>query len=218
MLEQWIRGKRGRVDETSIEMAELLLRKHGDVRLTTERPSEVKRFSGEARQELEKRGFAVYELTGQESIKNLREQGFPFWTTWHKSYPDFEAQTARASEVAINPDPKKVYIPGSNRTTLDQKLRMVSDFSRKLGIKGAIAEMGGVGDYVGVVEKHLNATGVRLFGEKYNYNYAQTVTPTVGSGVAVVGYFSADDGLGVRSYGRDNGYSLVWAAPLVVPV
>lgn len=218
MLEQWIRGKRGRVDETSIEMAELLLRKHGDVRLTTERFSGVKRFSDEARQELEKRGFMVYELTGRESIKSLREQGLRFWTTWHKDYPDFEAQTARASEVAINPDPKKVFIPGSNRKTLDQQLRMVSDFSNRLGIKGAMAEMGGVGDYVGVVEKHLNATGVRLFGEKYDYDYARTVTPTVGSRVALVGHFSAGHGLSVGNGDRDGSGSSVWAAPLVVPV
>ncbi len=184
----------------------------------SERHLEIKRFSGEARQELEKRGFMVYELTGQESIKSLREQGFPFWTTWHKDYPDFEAQTARASEVAINPDPRKVFIPGSNGKTLDQQLRMVSDFSRKLGVNGAIAEIGGVGDYVGVVAKHLNATGVRLFGEKYDYDYARTVTPTVGSGVAFVGYFHADYGLDVYYYDRDNGNSDVWAAPLVVPV
>lgn len=187
----------------------------------SERHLEIKRFSGEAHQELEKRGFMVYELTGQESIKSLREQGFPFWTTWHKDYqdyPDFEAQTARASEVAINPDPRKVFIPGSNGKTLDQQLRMVSDFSRKLGVNGAIAEIGGVGDYVGVVAKHLNATGVRLFGEKYDYDYARTVTPTVGSSVAIVGCFSADRGLRVSHFGRGYGGYNVWAAPLVVPV
>ena len=49
----------------------------------------VQRFSQEAREVLEKQEYVIYELTAQ-SIKSLRETGRPFWSTWHKDYPDFE--------------------------------------------------------------------------------------------------------------------------------
>lgn len=182
-----------------------------------EKASEIKRFNTEARQELEERGFVIYELAGTESIESLIEQGFHFWTTWHRDFPGVEGRTARASEVAIDPKPGKFFLPNSYSKTLDQQLQMIADFSRKLKIEGAKAEMGEVGDYVGVVDKHLKATCNRLFGENYNNDYARTTTPTVGSSVALVGCFGAVSGLRVRGYDRDLRSSDVWAAPLVVP-
>lgn len=179
-------------------------------------PIEVRRFSDEAKAALEKEGYVVDTLTSQ-SIATLRSAGKPFWSTWHKDYPQFEALTSMSSEVAIHPE--KLFIPKSNNRTLAKQEDLINKFSQELGKKvpGVDAIMGGMADYVDLAFAHLEATGDRLFGEKYNYNYARTNTPTVGAGVAVVGNFGPSSGLSVSYWHRGVGASRVFAAPLVVP-
>jgi len=95
---------------------------------------------------------------------------------------------------------------------------MISRFSRELGkvVPGVIAKMGGASDYAELAFAHERATGNKLFGSKYNYDYARTTTQTSSSGVAVVGPFY-DDGVDVYDLHPDDGYDRVWAVPLVVP-
>lgn len=177
--------------------------------------AELLRFSDEAREVLPKEGYRIYTLTGQ-SIRSEREAGRKFWSTWHRDYPDFEALMSMHSEVAINPE--QLFIPKSNNKTLDQQLELITKFSKDLGkkVKGVEAIMGEAPDYVELAFSHLEATGDRLFGEKYNYNYARTKTP-VGAGVARVGDFRAAYGLCVDHWDRGHGGSSVFASPLVVP-
>lgn len=181
-------------------------------------PTEVKRFSDEAREALTKEGYVIYELNGQ-SIRTQREAGRKFWSTWHADsrYADFETQSSMHSEVAVKPD--QLFIEGSNNKTLKQQEALIAKYSTDLGgkVQGVEAIMGDAADYVGLTFAHLDATGERLFGEKYDYNWARTKTPTVGGGVASVGSFDADGGLRVSSWfaaGRDG---FLLAAPLVVP-
>ena len=121
------------------------------------------------------------------------------------------------SEVAIKPD--ALFIPNSNNKILKQQENLVGKFSKDLGkkVKGVEAIMGEAPDYVELAFAHLDATGDRLFGEKYGYNYARTKTPTVGPSVAVVGRFGAVAGLDVDDWDRGDGYGDVFASPLVVP-
>ncbi len=181
-------------------------------------PVEVKRFSDEAREALTREGYVIYTLNGQ-SIRTQREAGRKFWSTWHsdKQYADFETQSSISSEVAVKPD--AIFIPDSNNRTLDQQKDIIYNFSQKLGdkVKGVEAVMGDAADYVGVAFAHLDATGERLFGEKDQYNYARTKTPTVGGSVARVGDFYADYGLRVNGWDADYRHGLVFASPLVVP-
>ena len=178
---------------------------------------EVKRFSQEQKEALEKQGFVIYGLTGQ-SIKTLRDSGHKFWSDWHKDYPDFEALGSMQSEVAINPN--KPFLPKSNKKTLSQQEEMVNKFSEELGkeVKGVKAIIGQVPDYVELVFQYLDKTKDYLFGAKDNYDYARTKTPTSGSSVALVGNSSAADGLRVDSWDSGNSSDVVHAAPLVVPV
>lgn len=157
---------------------------------TPETPVEIKRFSQEQREALEKQGFVIYGLTGQ-SIKTLRDNGHKFWSDWHKSLPDFEALGSMHSEVAINPS--KPFLPKSNNKTLAQQEDMVGKFSEELGkkVKGVKAIIGQAPDYVELVFAHLDSTKEYLFGAKDNYDYARTKTPTGGSHVAYVGSFLA---------------------------
>ena len=181
-------------------------------------PVEVKRFSDEAREALTKEGYVIYTLTGG-SIRSQRETGRKFWSTWHKDsqYEAFETQGSMHSEVAIKPD--ALFIPNSNNKILKQQENLVGKFSKDLGkkVKGVEAIMGEAPDYVELAFAHLDATGDRLFGEKYGYNYARTKTPTVGPSVAVVGRFGAVAGLDVDDWDRGDGYGDVFASPLVVP-
>ena len=181
-------------------------------------PVEVRRFSDEAREALTKEGYVIYALSGQ-SIRSLRESDRKFWSTWHRDsqYEAFETMGSMASEVAVKPD--ALLIPKSNNKTLKQQEDLIAKFSTDLGkkIKGVEAVMGEAPDYVELAFSHLDATGDRLFGEKYDYNYARTKTPTVDSSVAYVGHFSAVHGLHVTHWNRDHGISHVFASPLVVP-
>ena len=193
-------------------------RKTGDIPLPVspvEAPKiEVVRFSPEAKKALESKGYKVYELTGQ-SIASLREQGHPFWSTWHnKDYPEFEALTSRHSEVAINP--KKLFIPRSNNKTLEQQLEAVKRYSDGLGIQGVEAILGEVPDYTELAFAHFDKTGERLFGERYDYRYTRTKT-RLASSVAHVSGFGVGDGLSVSNWGADDRGDFLRAAPLVVP-
>lgn len=177
-------------------------------------PIEVKRFTDEAREALQKEGYRIYQLTG-ESIRTLRQGGRKFWSTWHQDgqYEAFETQGSMHSEVAVRPD--ALFIPKSNNKTLKKQEDAIARFSGDLAkkVKGVEAIMGEAPDYVELAFAHLDATGNRLFGEKYGYNYARTKTLTAGSDVAGVGGFPADDGLRVNASGL-----VTMAVPLCSPL
>jgi len=178
--------------------------------------STIKEFSPETKEALEKEGYLIYSLTGK-SIKDLKKEGMKFWSTWHEKYPDFETKPSIYSEVAFNP--KHLFLPNSNNKTLAQQEKFVECFSQKLGqkIKGVKAIIGEAPDYVELTFNHLKRTSERLFGKNYNYDYSRAKTPTVGSNVAVVGYFSAALGLDVDYWFHGESHGDVWIAPLVVP-
>jgi len=225
-MEYWRLGQLAKGNSVAGKIAEGLIQQFGDIDLpsiegrplpVTEAPVEIKRFSPEQREALEKEGYLVYGLTGQ-SIKALRDSGRKFWSTWHEKFPDFEALVSMQSEVAINPD--KLFLPRSNNKTLKQQEDMVGKFSQELGKKvpGVKAIIGDAPDYVELAFQHLDAAKDYLFGVKYNCDFARTKTPVRGSGVACVGYSGADDGLYVSYWNADIGGGDVHAAPLVVPV
>lgn len=223
VMERWESVQRQKGNIAGAEIAKVLRDQFGDVPFPSvaipEKQLEIKRFSAEQREALEKQGFVIYGLTGQ-SIKTLRDSGRKFWSTWHQDaqFTDFEALGSMHSEVAINPS--KPFLPKSNNKTLAQQEDMANKFSEELGkkIKGVKAIIGQSPDYVGLAFVHLDATKEYLFGAKDNYDYARTKTPTSGSRVAHVGRFHADFGLAVNDWHADGGGDCVRAAPLVVPV
>jgi hypothetical protein len=195
-----------------------------DIAIPKEAQAEIKRFSPEAREALEKEGYVVYSLDCR-SIRDAKEAGRKFGSTWHKDFPDFEDLPSRKGEVAINTS--VLFIPKSNKKTLDEQEEIVAEFSKRLSrkIKGVEAVIGDIADYVELAFLHLDATGENLFGEKYSDDYARTVTPTAGSYVALLG-FKPDRGLIVDAWARGAGTDVfvardagtdVFVAPLIVP-
>ena len=96
----------------------------------------------------------------------------------------------------------------------------MSKFSDNLQRKvpGVKAIIGQSPDYAELAFQHLDATGDYLFGKQYDFNYAITKTPTTGSKVAYVGWFSSKYGLTVSEWSRDGYRGSVYAVPLVVPL
>lgn len=183
-----------------------------------EQPVGIRKFSDQTKDVLKQEGYLVYPLTGQ-SIRSLREAGKPFWSTWHRDYPDFENLPSRLSEVAINPDPKKFFLPKSNSKTLTEQEEMIKDYSKQLAkrLVSVKAVLGEAPDYVELAFAHLDATGEYLFGEKYSYDYTRTKTLTAEARVACVGGFVAADGLSIDRWRPDDSISGLWSVPLVVP-
>ncbi len=181
----------------------------------SERTAGIATFSTEQKRGLERLGYKfIYPLTGQ-SIATLRDAGNKFWSSWHKGAA-IEAVTSMHTEVALNPT--ALFLSGSNRKTLTEQLAIVSRFNKALGkeVPGVVAKLGGVSDYAELAFAHQRATGDKLFGSKYNYDYTRTTTPSGGSVVALVGNFDVN-GLHVDSLHPDGGGDDVWASPLVVP-
>ncbi len=176
--------------------------------------SHIQEFTPEARKSLEDKGYIIYPLMGQ-SIETLRDGGKRFWSTWHKDFPELEEMKSRLYQVAINPE--QLFLPDSNRKTLKEQEQMVKKFSRSLEVDGVEAIVGEIPDYAELAFSHFDATGGRLFGQVYDYNYTKTVTSTGGSDVAHVGRFDADSGLAVFSWNRGEGRDDLFVAPLVVP-
>ena len=186
--------------------------------VTPEAPKvEITPFTQEQLEGLRKEGLLPdYNLTRQ-SLAALRKDGNPFWSTWHKDYPQFEAVTSRGSAVAFNPD--KPFLPGSNNKTLEQQLEMIAEYNQQLQqrVPGVMAILGEAPDYAELAFTHFKQTGRRLFGSEHGYNYTRTQT-RVDSSVADVGSFDAGYGLSVSSWDPAHRYDGLFAAPLVVPV
>lgn len=221
-LERELRRSKDPHDQERADQVAIMLKGRGkDIALPVAEARVRRPLSSEEREALAKEGLtAVYSLTG-ETIADQREKGRKFWYVAESDNNSLVAVRSLQGDVAVDPRSNKFFLPKSNNLTLDQQLEMVAEFShklqRRLKTDSVEAILGQAPDYTELAFLHLDATGERLFGEKYDYNYTRTVTPTVGSHVAVVGRFDADRGLVVYRWGRDDGDGLVFAVPLVVP-
>lgn len=161
----------------------------------------------------------VYPFSG-ETIDTQRSNGRKFWYVASSQDDRLASLPSITGDVAVDPRPGKFFLPRSNNLTLDQQVEMIAEYShnlqRRLGTDSIEAVMGEAPDYTALAFAHLDATGERFFGQRYDYRYARTQTPTVGSNVALVGNFNPADGLDVDHWSRDSGDDVVFAAPLVV--
>lgn len=178
---------------------------------------EITPFTQKQLKGLRKEGLLPdYNLT-RKSLATLRKDGNPFWLTWHKDYPEFEAVHSRGSAVAFNPD--NPFLPGSNNKTLEQQLEMVAEYNQELQqrVPGVMAILGEAPDCAELAFTHFKQTGRYLFGSEHGYNYTRTQT-RVGCLVAVVGGFSPVGGLSVGRWNPDSRGDDLFAAPLIVPI
>lgn len=180
--------------------------------------ADIVRFAPETSRSLIDMGYAIYPL-GRKSLRWHRNAGYPVRSSLYLDFPALEELQSRSSEVAINPS--RLFLPVSNRRTLEQQSEMVKSFSQELSsrwnIAGARAIIGTMPDYVELTFAHLEATGEYLFGEADGYNCARTQTPTIKEHFAVVGIFFANAGLMVDHRHAIFGDADVHAAPMILP-
>lgn len=181
----------------------------------------VKSFSQSTLKDLERSHALVYDPF-ETSLNRLVGERKPFWYIVSRDDERFMSVLSRPSQVAIFPEPERLYVPNSNRKSLEaQKRRLAEDVEEeikgKMHIGGVNMIIDNVATHAGLVFAHLGHTGARLHGKAYGYNYARTETPTVGSPVAHVGSFHEVDGLRVARWYRVHGHDSVWALRLVVP-
>lgn len=186
---------------------------------SAEAKPEIERFTNEQKKALKRLGFSrIYPFTGL-SIRNWREKGKPFWSTWYQDpqFAEFENMPSKLSEVAINPN--QLFLPNSNRKTLEEQEAMIKRFSKELatkvpGVKAVIEE---APDYVELAFQHLERTGEYLFGKKYNFYSTRTKTIIFGSFVINIGDFHLRGGLDISGSYRDRRRDDLWVSPLVMP-
>jgi hypothetical protein len=173
---------------------------------------EIQRFSPEQREALEEMGYKIYELT-EKSIKDLREAGNSFWSTWHQGQ-DFEGLKSIRSEVAV--DPSRLFLPGSDNKTLSEQESLVAKFSKNISAKipGVKAIIGEVSDYAELA--FLSPVEHRLFGRDYGYDCTRTQTRTH-SGVVEFGGNKHYDRLLIWYSASNSRKSNLFVAPLIVP-
>lgn len=190
--------------------------------------SGTKTFSGKAKEALIKDGALIYSLTGQ-TIKAQREiqrgKGMPSFYYVANGGERLVGRPSRLPEVAIYPDPEKFFIPNTAGKDLETQEALALEDANKLrgrlnqsGIDVVIPEEAAT--LTELTFKHLDETGIWLFGEIYSYFYARTNNPTneSGSGVANVGPARPVYGLDVSSWGREGGRDYLRVVRLIVPV
>lgn len=220
-LERW-GGKQGRKGNISgADIARSLLAQYGNVSLPSSETPVLQRFTSAEKNAFKKEGLIIYPFSLQ-TIKSQKDAGKPFWDVFDGG-PQFEAVTSMVGEVAFDPHPYRFYLKGSNNKTLDQQEKLNREYEKELRERLSLPDhirsvIGQAPDYTQLAFKHLEETGERLFGQKYGYNYARSLTPTSGSEVADVGNFDADGGLAVGYLDRGQGVAEVFLVPLVVSV
>lgn len=195
--------------------------------LATERSTEARKFSLEARASLAKLGFVIYSLRGK-SLETLHtETAEPVlddtqlqqWVggQWVKrpAPGDFWYESSPATEVAIRPD--HAVLPGSDDKSYKQHQGSAAAFSADISSKvsGASAIIGTASYYVELALIHRKSTGNHLFKTD-----VRLVTSSVykGDGEYMVQVGRDEKGLRTWEYwlGTQGAYD-VWLMPLVVP-
>lgn len=93
-------------------------------------PSGIKTFSPEALRSLEAEGTWRFGTLNGETIKDLRGQGFHFWSDWHRNLPEIEEVPALKTQIAVNF--QSFIIPGTVNKSREEQLYIIADLERKI--------------------------------------------------------------------------------------
>lgn len=186
------------------------------------------RFSNEEIDVLINDGAVIY-LPQGETIRGQREEWRPFWYVTDGYEIDGRNRLldfpSRSIEIAIYPDPKNFFVPGSfDKSKTEQEAFLAEDLhllQRRLGLEGIRGILPEASEVTEVAFRHFDATWrkVRLLGKNYGFRNIRTDTPTnlVGSDFAIVGYWRDVDGIRVDDRDADDGHRLLGAARWLVP-
>lgn len=168
------------------------------------RPS-VETFDDQEKEVLVNDGAVIYLPEGYTiNIQRVREIGTYFWNVIHET-PRLTDFPPRRIEVAIYPDPERLFISDSFNKNVAQQDRLIEQdteyLRRKLRAEGLIMWRPEASEVTEVMYKHFRETGVNLLGADFmrrggRYGPSvRTSTPTKFGRFAVVsGSFRKGDG------------------------
>lgn len=120
-------------------------------------------------------GYAVYETTGR-TPASLKSDGMRYWFLNDK-LADIVASPAL---LAFKKAPSEFFLPGSHNIFHDEQVKLLPEEQAKIDKKysgaGLIVREGKLPEWTELALKHFKATGVRIFGRDYGYNYTWTDT------------------------------------------
>jgi|SRR3989344_1867263 len=222
-VQEAFRGRLGKVHPQHPHLAAIDVRiEDARARLASDGSPLARNFTSGALKDI-KRAHGVVFDPFETSLAGLRVAKRPLWISYEGE--EFMNLVSRPTQVAIFPHRKDFYVPESNNLSLpDQGQLLEVDLEevikKKWGVGGMDFAIGDVATHAALPFAYLErpeSKGVRLHGRDYDYKFARTDTPTVGSRVASVGYFFDRRGLYVRDWRAGDGYGNVWAVRLGVP-
>lgn len=232
-LEHWIREQEAAGNRRAVKKGKALLAKFGDEPLpdnkavlvpdSGEQPVLVRNFAPGTLRDLIRNRAVIFDPL-ETSLAQLVAANRPFWYLIDRENRDFMSLSSRPTQIAIFPDPEQFYVPESNNLSLNRqrellKIDLAEVVKTKMGIGGVEEVIDNVATHAGLVFAYLDKTNGRvgLHGDGYGYRCVRTETPTIGSSVALVGYFRTAFGLLVSDWHRDKGNESLRALRLLVP-
>lgn len=154
-------------------------------------------------------GYAVYETSGR-TPASLKSDGMRYWFLDNK----LADITAPPALLAFKKAPSELSLPGSQNIVHDEQVKLLPKEQVRIDKKypgaGLIVREGKLPEWTELALKHFKATGVRIFGSDYGYNYTWTDTYENEK----LGAYRACFGLWFGAYGAD---ALLWDPGRVNP-
>jgi len=120
-------------------------------------------------------GYAVYETAGR-TPASLKSDGMNYWFL----NPQLADITAPPALLAFKKDPSKFFLPGSRNIVHDEQIKLLPEEQGKVNKKypgaGLVVKEGKLPEWTEVALKHFKATGIRILGRDYGYDYTWTDT------------------------------------------
>lgn len=214
-LARWEIEQRRKGNNTGADLAQILREKYGDISLNSERLAQSFDLPNGIREHLRAEGLdIIYRLSGK-TIRELRDEGNPFWSTWHLGDEGIEELRSKTTLVAVNSE--RLFLPNSDGKTLSEQLDLLNTYSlglqsRSGGLMSAI--IGEAADYAELTYGLFEHTGRLLFGPKYENAFTRTSTKVSDENV-IVGNFGNDGRLCLDTIMPDSRSNKVAVAPLV---
>ena len=153
-------------------------------------------------------GYAVYEKTGR-TRASLRSDGMRYFFLNDK----LADVTAPPALLAFKKAPSNFFLPGSQNIVHNEQVKLLPEEQRKVDKKypnaGLVVKEGKLPEWTEVALKHFKATGVRILGRDYGYNYTWTDTyenEESGAHRAYFGSWDETNGAAVRLWNPDFVY------------
>lgn len=162
-------------------------------------------------------GYAVHETTGRTPV-SLKADGMRYWLLDEK----LADITVPPALLAFKKAPSEFFLPGSHNIVHDEQVKLLPQEQAKVNKKypgaGLIVREGKLSEWTELALKHFSATGVRILGSDYGYNYTWTDTyesEKPGARRASFGYWNEADGANAHLWAPDYVHPDLGLASLV---